>query len=440
MKKYALIVLVFILSMANIFAQQEKGIVGSNNWLNNWTEFKPNQNDYGEPTQILAGNITETRTLFKREVYLLTGNVFVTNNSRLIIEPGTVILGDYKTKGSLTITKGSKIIAEGSETDPIVFSSNRSVKRPGDWGGIVLLGNAPINRYGSGSVASYYPKLHPSNYMHTNYGGADIEDDSGKLEYVRIEYAGKRATQESYFNGLLLASVGRETTFKNIMISFSGEDACEVWGGKVGLFNIIAYKSKGSDFKFNYGTRSVLSNSLAIRSPYSSGGNGAKSLELLSYTEKDELDFSKKRSYLKAKNLTFLNLSDNLNEDISKGLVNEAVYVGELSQLVMFKSVISGYNPAVVLDNNIRLNQSTLEKLKLTEMYFNNCQGNIFLENNPNNEDLENWYGNGAFYNVYSKSSNVETFIDIENLKRPDFRLRINKIIASNVDPDLMED
>ena len=64
-------------------------------------------------------------------------------------------------------------------------------------------------------------------------------------------------------------------------------------------------------------------------------------------------------------------------------------------------------------------------------MYFNNCKGNIFVEYNTNNEDLENWYGNSSFFNVYSKSNNAETFIDFANEKRPDFRLRINKIIAS---------
>jgi hypothetical protein len=74
-------------------------------------------------------------------------------------------------------------------------------------------------------------------------------------------------------------------------------------------------------------------------------------------------------------------------------------------------------------------------------MYFNNCSGNIFVENNSNNEDLENWYGNSSFFNVYSKGSNLETFIDSNNSKRPDFRLRINKIIAINeIDEDLIKD
>lgn len=73
-------------------------------------------------------------------------------------------------------------------------------------------------------------------------------------------------------------------------------------------------------------------------------------------------------------------------------------------------------------------------------MYFNNCKGNIFIEGNNNNEDLENWYGNRAFFNVYSKGDDSETFIDSKNEKKPDFRLRINKIMATNINSDLDND
>jgi hypothetical protein len=67
-------------------------------------------------------------------------------------------------------------------------------------------------------------------------------------------------------------------------------------------------------------------------------------------------------------------------------------------------------------------------------MYFNKCNGNIFTEGNANNEDLENWYGNSAFFNVYQKTTDSETFIDPNNSRNPDFRLRINKIVASSED------
>ncbi|WP_341216287.1 hypothetical protein [uncultured Wocania sp.] len=438
MKNFTKILLVFLLITGNIFGQQEKGITGTDNWLHNWTEFKPNTVDYGEPTQILAGNITKDTKLSKRNVYLLSGNVFVTDSTTLTIEPGTVIIGDYESKASLTISKGSKIIAEGLETDPIIFTSNRSVKRAGDWGGIIILGDAPTTKFGSGSVASFYEKLNATIFENSNYGGENLASNSGILKYVRIEYAGKRIKNAGYFNGLLLASVGNETILENIMVSHCAGNSFEILGGEVYLNKVVSYKANSNDFKFNYGTQSSLSNSLAIRSPYVSSRNGARCLQINSYDNKDEVDFTKKGTLVVAKNITLITDSDNIKSDIQQGLVKEAVYIGHNASLEMIKSVISGFNPAVLFEDKIRVNQENLEKIKFTDMYFNNCNGNIFVENNMNNEDLENWYGNSAFFNVYSKSNNSETFIDLKNQRKPDYRLRINKIIASNeVDPDL---
>ncbi len=438
MKNFTQILCVFLLVAGNIFGQQEKGIIGTDNWLHNWTEFKPKSVDHGEPTQILAGNITEDTKLSKRYVYLLSGSVFVTDSTTLTIEPGTVIIGDYATKGSLTISKGAKIIADGLETDPIIFTSNRSVKRAGDWGGLIILGDAPITKFGSGSVASYYTQLNATIYKNSNYGGENPASNSGILRYVRIEYAGKRIKNAGYFNGLLLASVGNETVLENIMVSHCAGNSFEVLGGEVNLNKAVSYKSNSNDFKFNYGAQCNLSNSLAIRSPYVSNSSGARCLQINSYDNKEEVDFTKKGTLVVAKNITLITDSDDLKSDINQGLVKEAVYVGHNASLEMVKSVISGFNPAVLFEDKIRVNQENLEKIKFTDMYFNNCNGNIFVENNMNNEDLENWYGNTAFFNVYSKSNNSETFIDLKNKRRPDYRLRINKIIASNeVDPDL---
>ncbi len=439
MKKITQIIFTFFLAFSCL-AQQEKGIVGEMNWLNNWTEFKTSQIDYGEPTQILTGNITEDTTLSKGEVYLLLGSVFVTPGVTLTIEPGTVVFGDYKTDGSLTIARDAHILAKGNPTDPIIFTSNRSVRKPGDWGGIIILGNAPINRYGSGSVASYHPNLKPIDYANTNYGGEKISGFSGELRYVRIEYAGKRISQDTYFNGLLLASVGASTVLDHIMVSNCGEDGFEVWGGNVSLNNLVSYRSKGTDFKFNHGTASLIFNSLAVRSPYASNGSGDKCLEVLSYNDKEEMDFAKSKTSLEASNLTFLNSSDDLESAIKMNLVHEAIFVGDNTELNISKTVISGFNPAVILDENIQVNQENLDKVSFKEMYFNNCNGNIFVENNSNNDDLENYYGNRSFFNVYSKSSNNETFIASDNYKRPDYRLRINKIIASNIDRDALDD
>jgi hypothetical protein len=436
MKKFAHITLIILLVIGNAYAQQEKGIVGANNWLNNWTEFNTNQVDYGEATQILAGNITQDTKLYKRNVYMLMGSVFVTDNATLTIEPGTVIIGDYASKASLTITKGAKIIADGLDTDPIVFTSNRGVKRAGDWGGLIILGDAPSNKFGNGSVASYYPELNSSAYSNTNFGGTNLKSNSGILRYVRIEYAGKKIRGAGNFNGLLLAGVGNKTIFENIMVSYSAGDSFEVWGGDVMLNKMVSYNASNNDYGFNFGTQSALINSLAIRSPYVSSSSGARCLQVRSFDKKDEVDFSKKGTSIIAKNLTFINTSENLNDDIKMGLIKEAVYIGENTSIDMDRSVISGFNPAVILEDKITINIENLQKIKFSDMYFNNCNGNIFVENNSNNEDLEDWYGNRMFFNVYSKGSNSETFIDLNNTKRPDFRLRINKIAATNVDSD----
>ena len=430
MKNFTQTLCLFLLVIGNTFAQQEKGIIGSNNWLNSWTEFKPNQVDYGEPTKILSGNITTDTRLSKKNTYLLLGSVFVTDSTTLTIEPGTVILGDFKTNGSLTISNGSKIIADGLETDPIIFTSNRSVKKQGDWGGLFILGDAPINKFGNASAIDF--GLRPSSNAYVSYGGENPGSDSGVLSFVRIEYAGKKTKDYGNFDALTLAGVGNQTILENIMVSYCEGNSFNILGGEVNLNKMVSFRTSNNDYEFNYGTQCYITNSLAIRSPYVSSANGSRCMYIASYNKKEEIDFTKNGTFVNAENLTLVNISDDLASDIKVGLVKEALYIAQDASLTINKSVISGFNPAVILDNKIKINNENLEKIKFSEMYFNNCNGNIFTENNSNNEDLENWYGNSVFFNVYSKGPDAETFIDSKNSKRPDFRLRINKIIASN--------
>lgn len=430
MRNFTPTICLILLIVSSSFAQQEKGIMGKNNWLNNWTEFRPNHVEHGEPTQILSGNITQDTKLSKRDTYLLLGSVFVTDSTTLTIEPGTVIIGDFKTNGALIISKGSKIMAEGLETDPIIFTSNRSVKKEGDWAGIFILGDAPINKFGNASSLNY--GLRPSSFENISYGGDNSESNSGVLKYVRIEFAGKRTMQYGYFNALTLAGVGKKTVIENVMVSYSDGNSFNVLGGEVNLEKLISFRTKSNDYEFNFGTQANIRNSLAIRSPYVSGSDGSRAMYIASYDKKDEVDFTKKGTLVNAENLTLINVSENLASDIKVGLVKEALYISEDASLDISKSVISGFNPAVIIDNKVKINTKNLERIKFSDMYFNNCNGNIFTEHDSNNADLENWYGNSIFFNVYSKGNDSETFIDVKNARRPDFRLRINKIIASN--------
>ena len=430
MKKFTQISLFFLFAISLSFAQQEKGITGYNNWLNTWTEFKPNTLRHGEPTQILSGNISTDTKLRKRDVYLLLGDVFVTNNATLTIEPGTVIMGDFKTKGSLTISKGSKIIANGTQTDPIVFTSNRSNKKQGDWGGVFVLGEAPLNIFGNISSLNY--GLESSSTENIAYGGENVESDSGILKYIRIEYAGKRTKEYGYFNGLTLGGIGNKTVLENIMVSYCAGNSISVLGGSTILEKVVSYRSSRNDYEFNYGAQSQLINSLAVRSPYISSASGSRCIVVKSYDIKEDSDTSKKETYVNAENLTLVNVSDDIKTDISMGLVQEAIYVGADVSFSINRSVLSGFYPAVVMDNKIKLNNENLEKIKFTKTYFNNCKGNIYRKGYTTNDDLESWYGSRAFDNLYAKGSDEETFIDVLDNRNPDFRLKVNRIIASN--------
>jgi hypothetical protein len=230
----------------------------------------------------------------------------------------------------------------------------------------------------------------------------------------------------------LLGGIGNKTILENIMVSYAAGDSFEVLGGEPVMTKMISYKSSGIDFKFTYGAQAKIDNSLVVRSSYLTNSTGSRCLDVSSYVKKEEVDFTKKQTLVTATNLTLLNDSENIDADIKAGLIKEGVYVSENSSLVLRKSVISGFNPAVVLDNRIEINDKNLKKIRIEEMYINFCKGNIYSEGIDNNEDLEGYYGNSVFFNLHSNTTNLETFNDFANPKRPDFRLALSKFTASS--------
>jgi hypothetical protein len=158
-------------------------------------------NTSGDPneTKVLAGTIDQSVTL-KKGTFVLKGYVYVNNGAVLTIEPGTIIKSDVSEKGALIIERGSQLIAAGTETEPIVFTSGKPAgeRAPGDWGGIILLGKAPTNRPTS-------PAPIIEGGVNRPYGGNEADDNSGVLQFVRIEFSGVAAEPGSEINGLLVA-------------------------------------------------------------------------------------------------------------------------------------------------------------------------------------------------------------------------------------------
>ena len=152
------------------------------------------------PVVVPATTITTNTTWTRNNIYLLNGFVYVDNGATLTIESGTIIKGDLANKGSLIIKPGAKLNAVGTAAQPIVFTSNQpaGARAPGDWGGVILVGNAPTNRTAVTNV---------EGGVAATFGGPNANqpnDNSGILQYVRIEFAGVAFQTNSEINGLTL--------------------------------------------------------------------------------------------------------------------------------------------------------------------------------------------------------------------------------------------
>lgn len=218
----------------------------------------------GMAQEILSGYITTNKTLSASTEYVLSGFVYVDSLATLTIPAGTKIWGDKATKGSLIITRGGKIQAEGTASNPIVFSSKETVKAPGDWGGIIILGRATINDPAGFKVIEGGVDDASGN---GKYGGTVDTDNSGTLRYVRIEYPGIPFSQDNEINGLTMGGVGSGTTIDHVQVSFSGDDSFEWFGGTVNCKNLIAYRGVDDDFDTDFGFRGNIQFCLGVRDP-----------------------------------------------------------------------------------------------------------------------------------------------------------------------------
>lgn len=229
-------------------------------WTNGWSNFDPENTVYPTTSLTLNSDITTNTTL--SGTVLLQNKVYVTNGATLTILPGTIIRGDLSTGGTLIITKGCKIIAEGTQNSPIVFTSNESVgnRSEGNWGGLVILGQAINNQ--PGGVANIEGIAPTAN---TEFGGNNDNDNSGSLKYIRIEFAGIPLAPNKEINGITFGSVGKGTQVDFIQVSFSGDDSFEWFGGTVDCKHLIAYKGIDDDFDTDFGYRGRIQFGLIIR-------------------------------------------------------------------------------------------------------------------------------------------------------------------------------
>ena len=229
------------------------------------TEAAGTTPEAGPAVATLSGEITADRTLFADTVYTLEGFVLVREPATLTIEAGTRILGAYETVGSsLFVLRGASIRAMGTADAPIVFTSERSEgeRQPGDWGGLIIIGNAPINR------------THPvvlegtENFSEeiTYSGGTDPDDSSGELHYVRVEFAGYATADAAELNSFTFAAVGNGTEMDHLQSMSGLDDSFEWFGGSADAKYLVSYEAGDDHFDMSEGFAGRLQYLIAYQS------------------------------------------------------------------------------------------------------------------------------------------------------------------------------
>ena len=151
------------------------------------------------------GTITDGEIVLESStVYNLTGAIVVADGATLTIPAGTLIKATGGTSAYIAVAQGGKININGNASNPVVMTSGNATQAPGDWGGLVLCGRAPINDVSGGTSSAQ------SEVADLTYGGTISNDSSGSIRYLRIEYTGANFSAVKEFNGVSLFGVGQE--------------------------------------------------------------------------------------------------------------------------------------------------------------------------------------------------------------------------------------
>jgi len=236
----------------------------ANDWLAGWTVGMPDTTppDFGcpagttegapingTPSCVLSGTVLSDLTLTRGNYYVLDGKVVIggdnANSAVLTIQSGTTIVGDDD-EDFLVISRGSQIIANGTDMSPVTLTAIEDVEGAGNladarglWGGLVINGNAPINDCPEGAEGGSAACTKEGEANSGLFGGADPNDNSGILNYVVVKYAGSNVDPENQLNGIAFQGVGAGTTVDFIQVHNNLDDGIEMFGGTVNIKHVV---------------------------------------------------------------------------------------------------------------------------------------------------------------------------------------------------------
>ena len=203
----------------------------------------------------LSGTYVEDLTLDIINTYIVNGPMIMVDGTTLTIPAGMTIKA--LAAGSdvyVAISQGAKIIANGTSSDPIIFTSNSSAPQAGDWGGLILLGKAPINSVTGGTETA------TSEIGGLAYGGDQPSDNSGSLAYVRVQYSVGKADGQSENNGFSFYGVGNGTTINYVQMYEGLDDGFEFFGGTVNVSYLSVINAQDDSIDWTEGYSGVITN------------------------------------------------------------------------------------------------------------------------------------------------------------------------------------
>lgn len=361
---------------------------------------------------VLQGRITRDSTLTADKQYLLRGFVTVERGATLRIEPGTIIYGEKETKGSLIIKRGGKIYANGTKDRPIVFTSAqpRGQRAAGDWGGIIILGEAPINVPGGTAV------IEGGLGDDGIYGGNNPDDSSGVFRYVRIEFPGVPYQPDNEINGLTLGGVGRKTLIEYVQVSYSGDDAFEWFGGNVNAKYLVSYRTLDDDFDSDFGWSGKVQFALALRDPNIadiSGSNGFESDndgQGTTNTPRTSPIFSNVTIVGPMPDTTFTGYNPNYRR---------GAHLRRSTRMNMYNSVIFGWPVGILLDGSNVVNDAQNDTLQIRNVVIAGIKAANQVTTNVSGFNAKDWFLRAQYKNrIYATVSELK-LSDPFNLSNP---------------------
>jgi len=326
----------------------------------------------GNPVVTLQGNISVSQTLDAAKAYMLVGQVFVKSGAVLTVPAGTIIKGDKASKAALIVEPGGQLVCNGTADKPVVFTSAQPVngRDRGDWAGILILGSAWVNQDTKPSIEGITPSvLYGSSKAENATPSTNADQNSGTLNYVRIEYAGIELTPNNETNGLTMGAVGNGTTIDHVQSSYGGDDSFEWFGGTVNAKHLVSFSTWDDDLDTDFGYRGNVQFALVVRYPFyadQSGSNAFESDNQGNANATNGCDFTFTGTGTAAhvaggslegctqvvfSNITVLGPKDISSRTIS-GSFQNTMHIRRRTNISIFNSYLSGFTTGVRIDDD----------------------------------------------------------------------------------------